>query len=272
MLHILFLILKIIGIILLVIIGITLALVGVVLFVPIRYRLKTETSNGVESLRTEARATWLLHLISAYITYEDKEMDWQVRVGWKKFKANEEDVEEDENLENKETVRNIENYDKEQDSGDEQTSNREKTYTSQQSTKKENRIEKIKCTIQRICGKIKNIKDFLMEETHIQAFLRLKKELIFFIKKIKPDKIKGYIRFGLEDPYNTGRVLAMLSVLYPFYGENFQIHPEFEREIIEGDVFFKGRIHLMHLLLVLSRLYFDKNVKTAYKKLKELKR
>ena len=106
-----------------------------------------------------------------------------------------------------------------------------------------------------------------MEETHIQAFLRLKKEIFFFIRKIKPDKIKGYIRFGLEDPYNTGQVLAVLSVLYPFYGENIQIYPEFEQEIIEGDVFFKGRIHLIHLLLVLGRAYFDKNVKTAYKNL-----
>ena len=92
MLHILFLILKIIGIILLVILGITLTLIGVVLLVPIRYRMKTETTNGMKGLRTEVKANWLLHLISAHITYQEEELDWQVRVGWKKFKASEEDV------------------------------------------------------------------------------------------------------------------------------------------------------------------------------------
>ena len=77
MLHILFLILKIIGIILLVILGITLTLIGVVLLVPIRYRMKTETTNGMKGLRTEVKANWLLHLISAHITYQKEELDWQ---------------------------------------------------------------------------------------------------------------------------------------------------------------------------------------------------
>lgn len=282
MLHILFLILKIIGIILLIILGITLMLVGVVLFVPIRYRLKTETTNGMKGLRTEAKATWLLHLISANVTYHDEELDWQLRVAWKKFSASDEDagtegdIDIEENMEKEKSSDMKKATDKKQTSGvdekPDKTTGKEKDSdrnAGERSTM--NWIEKIKCTIRGICDKIRNIKDFLMEETHIQALLRVKKELVFFITKIKPDKIKGYIRLGLEDPYNTGRALAVFSVFYPFYGEDIQIYPEFEREIIEGDVFFKGRIHLMHLLLVIGRSYFDKNVKTAYKKLKELK-
>ncbi len=275
MLHILFLILKIIGIILLVILGITLLLVGVVLFVPIRYHMKTETTNGMKGLRTEAKAHWLLHLISAHITYKDKKLDWHVRVGWKNFRAREEDVKisEDDIDIDAEEEKNAHVEMSSQDNRaprEDGTSNREeatsKATSSQKSKKraaskeeKEGCFKKIKYTIREFCDKIKNIKEFLLEETHIQAFLRLKKEIFFFIKKIKPDKIKGYLRFGLEDPYNTGRVLAALSVLYPLYGEHFQVYPEFEREIIEGDIYFKGRIHLLHLLLVLGRAYFDKN-------------
>ena len=275
MLHILFLILKIIGIILLILLGITLALVGVILFVPIRYRIKTETTNGMKGLRTEGKATWLLHLISAHITYQDEKWDWLVRVGWKKFRASTEDEEtcdEDMTTQVKEPSNEEDNTGKEagtnkkQDSDKGALGNRGK-----KSEKKENWFQKIKCTFQEICDKIKNIKEYLMDETHIQAFLRLKKEIIFFVKKIKPDVIKGYLRIGLEDPYNTGRVLAILSVLYPFYGEHFQVYPDFEQEILEGDVFFKGRIHLMHLLLALGRIYFDKDVKTAYKHYKTIK-
>ena len=287
MLHILFLILKIIGIILLVILGIALTLVGTVLFVPVRYRVKTETTDGMKGVRAEAKATWLFHLISAFVTYQEEELDWKIRIGWKKIRASEEDVGIEENVEEKtssdtkKTTSTEETSSKEKASGEEKASDDKKSSVkkttsneesaSDQSKKKDNWIEKIKCTIREICDKIKNIEDFLMEEAHIQAFLRLKKELVFLIKKIKPDKMKGYLRFGLEDPYNTGRVLAVFSVFYPFYGENIQIYPEFEREIIEGDVYFKGRIHLIHLLLVFGRTYFDKNVKTAYKKLKELR-
>lgn len=274
MLHILFLILKIIGIILLIILGITLTLVGVVLFVPIRYRVKTETTNGMKGLKTEGRATWLLHLISAQITYQDEKWDWIVRVGWKKIRAREEDteiaeyigIEEDTDVTRGEKV----SAEKKVTSG--KTDDFDETDDSEKDVvEKENWFKKIKCTILEICDKIKNIKEYLTNETHIQAFLRLKKELVFFVRKIKPDKINGYLRFGLEDPYNTGQVLAVLSVLYPFYGEHFQVYPEFEQKIIEGDVFFKGRIHFMHLLLVLGRLYFDKNVKTAYKNYKTIK-
>lgn len=284
MLHILFLILKIIGIILLVILGITLTLVGVVLLVPIRYRLKTETTNGMKDLRTEVKANWLLHLISAHITYQEEELDWQVRVGWKKFRANEEDVQidddgieihaENENASKEMTTQKRAEEHKESAprkasvEKDSETSGKRAT----SKAKKEGCFKKIKCTIREFCDKIKNIKEFLVEETHIQALLRLKKEIIFFVKKIKPDKINGYLRIGLEDPYNTGRALAVLSVLYPFYGEYFQVYPEFEREIIEGDVSFKGRIRLVHLLLALGRAYFDKNMKPFRAKLNFMKR
>ena len=286
MLHILFLILKIIGIILLVILGITLTLIGVVLFVPIRYQMKTETTNGMKGLRTEAKAHWLLHLISAHITYQGEELDWQVRVGWKKFRTTEEDVhiddgdvdinaEAEKNVDKKITTHDKETASKKEASSSKTSAEKDGETSGKRTSskeKKESWIKKIKCTIKEFCDKIKNIKEFLLEETHIQAFLRLKKEILFFIRKIKPDKIKGYLRFGLEDPYNTGRVLAALSILYPFYGEHFQVYPEFEREIIEGDLYFKGRIHLVHLLLVLGRAYFDKNVKLFRAKLNYIKR
>lgn len=280
MLHILFLILKIIGIILLILLGITLVLVGVVLFVPIRYRIKTETTNGMKGLRTEGKATWLLHLISAHITYQDEKWDWHVRVGWKKFRASTEDEEtcDEETCDEDMTSQVKEPSNEEDNTGKEAGTNKKQDSDKgaienrgKKSEKKENWFQKIKCTFQEICDKIKNIKEYLMDETHIQAFLRLKKEITFFVKKIKPDVIKGYLRIGLEDPYNTGRVLAILSVLYPFYGEHFQVYPNFEQEILEGDVFFKGRIHLMHLLLALGRIYFDKDVKTAYKHYKTIK-
>ena len=293
MLHILFLILKIIGITLLVILGIALILVGVVLFVPVRYRIKAETTDGMKDLRVEAKASWILHLASAFATYQNGELDWQLRIGWKKFKADDEEVEFGDVENEDEDVKPVGNEDAdtestksdEEDAVTEETAEQgnsanksekasKKSTTKKKQTKskkKEKWIEKIKCTIKDFCDKIKNIKEYLMDELHIQAFMRLKKELVVFIKRIKPTKIKGYLRFGFEDPYNTGRVLAVLSALYPFYGEYFEVYPEFEREILEADLYMKGRVHIIHLVIAICNLYFDDNIKTAYKNFKTLK-
>ena len=274
MLHILFLILKIIGIILLAIIGIVVVLGGIVLFVPIRYRIKMETTNGLKGLRMEAKATWLLRLISAFVVYQDGELDGKARIAWKKFDIASDADEKKEMV--TEQVQECEENSKEKSEMEDAHNTEPKIKpTSKKSAEADSKkikwFKKIKCTIKLICDKIKHVKDFITEETHLNALLRLKRELVYFAKNIIPDKMKGYVRFGLDDPYNTGRVLALLSVLYPFYGKDFEIYPEFEREIIEADMFIKGRIHLIHLLIIICKVYFDNNVKVAYKNLKSLK-
>ena len=66
-------ILKIIGIILLCILGIALLLLCLVLFVPIRYRLKAKRVVGDEvPVRAEVMVTWLLHFISASFLYPEQ--------------------------------------------------------------------------------------------------------------------------------------------------------------------------------------------------------
>ena len=56
-----------------------------------------------------------------------------------------------------------------------------------------------------------------------------------------------------------------------FYGEYFEIYPEFDREIIEGDVSVKGRIRLYYFIIVACRMFFDSNVKKAYKNMEIFK-
>lgn len=279
MLHILFLILKIIGIILLSILGIVLTLIVVVLFVPIRYRAKIETTDGVKKLRVEAKVTWLLHLISAHVAYKENKLVWQARVAWKKLngdkkstnKEMKETVEEQPKGESQEQIsdtRNSEFKHNEHDETQQETTNETSVKSSKQ---KSNWFEKIKCTIVRIYDKIRKIKQYLTDETNLKAILRIKNELFYILKKVKPTKLNGFIRFGMEDPYQTGRVLAVLSILYPFYGEYFEIYPEFDREIIEGDVSVKGRIRLYYFIIVACRMFFDSNVKKAYKNMEIFK-
>ena len=74
MLHILFLILKIIGIILLIILGIVLFAVIHFLFAPAYYKVEAKTPGGIEQLNACAKAHWFFHLATAYVSYQDKKV------------------------------------------------------------------------------------------------------------------------------------------------------------------------------------------------------
>lgn len=70
MLHILLLILKIIGLILAVLLGILLFAIICVLFVPVRYRVKADGKLGEEEpVRVRIKIHWLLHIVNVVVSY-----------------------------------------------------------------------------------------------------------------------------------------------------------------------------------------------------------
>lgn len=72
MLHILLLILKIIGIVLLVILGALLLGIACALFVPVRYRIEAvrQEGEGEPPVRIRVKVTWLLHLINFLLRFD----------------------------------------------------------------------------------------------------------------------------------------------------------------------------------------------------------
>ena len=77
MIHILLLLLKVIGILLLVLILLLLFLVLIILFSPIRYRFFAEYDQEFEG---EAGITWLSHMISLQMRYEDNKFLYTVKI------------------------------------------------------------------------------------------------------------------------------------------------------------------------------------------------
>ena len=292
MLHILLLILKIIGIILLVILGLLSVSSCLVLFAPAHYQVSVKTDDGIKDLTFCLKAHWFLHLISAFVNYKDKEWNWQFKIAWKKFRTSGQKTSDETgntaDVENQEHSEKTENVDYANDAESTDDANEEKVVKNAEDSRKESSTkktktkqawyEKIKCTILKFCDKIKEIwktqekiTDFLTDEIHKLAFGRVKTEIITLAKRLSPRTLKGYARFGFEDPYNTGRVLAGLSMLYPFYGEKIAIYPEFERKILEADINMKGHMRGIHLLNMVLHLLFDKNIRTTYKHFKSLK-
>ena len=283
MLHILFLILKIIGIILLAILGILIVLLCVVLFVPVRYQLEAETPGGIDKLSVHAEVFWLMHLIYGYYYYKEQKAKWQVRIGWWKLNKKKEREEtgprtDSENASDDVASKNIERTESVEETKSDKKRTRHMSRKAVAAKKKQNWFQKFKCTVRRICDKIKalletkeRVVDFLTDERHVAAFQRVKKEITILAKHIRPRTIKGKVRFGLKDPYHTGQILAALSVLYPFYGEHVAIYPDFEHEVLEGNISMKGRISVIRFVTIVCHLYFDKNIKQTYKNYKLLK-
>jgi len=90
MLHILLLILKIIGIILAVILGIVILLACIVLFVPVRYEIVGKCGGTLDSLKGRMKVTWFLHLVRSDVCYKNKGLKWRIRIAWIKKGAGQE--------------------------------------------------------------------------------------------------------------------------------------------------------------------------------------
>ena len=318
MLHILFLILKIIGIILAVILGLILLVICIVLFVPICYKADLHGSGNARELTVHAKVSWLFGLIKAVFALENGKTDLSVRIAWKKFgdsdpvedKA-EDRIEEKPKPEKKSVMQEkqvIQGEEKQDDTTnritdkavEDQTEKAEKSEqtakTRPESTEKKQRkkkdrkedsdsaskieqiTEKIKCTYHKFCDKINEItekkdkmSDFLTDETHKNAFLKLKNEAFHLLKKLKPKKIQGEITFGFEDPSLTGRLLALISMIYPWIGEHTDITPDFEHRTLSGDLSIRGRLYVITPVVTAIRLILSKAVRRSFKDIRNFK-
>ena len=302
MLHILLGLLKIIGIIIAVIIGIVLLVICVVLLAAFRYNVSASADGDVKSLTAQVKFSWLFHLISGFVTYQNEKLDWQIKIAWKKMNVPKEyleefsdEVQEEVQLEVQQEVQQLTNQEvvpqdevqqhepeeprvMEAADSKKQSKKQTKKRTKKDKTKKkESVLQKIQCSIRKISDKIKEIKaikdkvvSFIQAEVHQKAFQKLLKELLRMLKKLKPKKLKANVEFGFDDPYTTGSALAYLSMLYPFYGDNINIKPRFEETVLRGDIYLKGRIRIAYITNMGIRLILNKNIRLTIKDIMKL--
>lgn len=318
MLHTLFLILKIIGIILAVILGLVLLVICIVLFVPICYRADLHGSGSAKELTVHAKVSFLFGSIKAVFALENGKTDLSVRIAWKKLgdsdpvenKAKDRDGEmpkpekkavmqksqtiqkeeqqdgtpnritdkavEDETEKIEKTEQSAKIYPESTEK--KQRKKKERKEDSDSASKIEQITEKIKCTYHKFCDKINQItekkdkiSDFLTDETHKNAFLKLKNEAFHLLKILKPKKIQGEITFGFEDPSLTGRILAWISMIYPWIGEHTDITPDFEHRTLSGDLRIRGRLYVITLVVTAIRLILSKAVRRSFKDIRNFK-
>lgn len=288
-------ILKWLGILLLVLLGLVLTVLLAVLFVPIRY--EAEGSFRGELL-AKGQISWLWRLFSIQAVYDgDTEVSLRifgVKPGRKKETAERTEKTEtpdpvvtgsgkrpEEEMPVYESRPKAEAPASEKHQGTEEGIKEKVPAAGTKNAKngqKKKRVrqslfQKIKVTFQRICGKLKTaeerwqkLMEFLEKEENKNTFRLLKRQVIRFFKHVLPGKVSGTVRFGFEDPYTTGRILTYISPFYGWYGRTIQVIPVFDEQVLDGELSLKGRIRIATLLFIGFQVWRDKNFRTLLKR------
>jgi hypothetical protein len=136
-------------------------------------------------------------------------------------------------------------------------------------------FKNIKFTFRRICDTIIKIRDNLkyyiklmqLESTQ-RAFISCKEQLFNALKMILPKKFNVNLHLGFDDPSAMGEVLAVWGMFYPWHLGRIDIHPEFDKAVMEGDFSLKGRVSAFVIVKAAFILYYDKDIRLLIKRVK----
>jgi len=272
-------ILKIIGIVLLVILGIMLFLLAVLLFVPVRYSVKGTVDNNITA---EGKISWLCSILRYDFTFQEQELNGEVRIfGFrpkKKERVSEEELEEEAVPEVKDGVEEVVSHKGKQNrkSSDKNSRPSRKNIFMRMWDKIKSFLKNIKKFFMSIRKKLTGFKEFVVKVKEIvadtknqYAVRRLWEELLYLLKHFGFRKIHTELTFALADPALTGQVLGILCMMPFLYQYDFHIFPDFESEsyYIRGSYDVKGRIQLIFLLITFIRIVADKDLRCFLKKI-----
>lgn len=96
-------------------------------------------------------------------------------------------------------------------------------------------------------------------------------KLQVFLLHIRPRKLSGHLKFGLSNPADTGQILGVIAMVPLFYQTELQIEPDFEAEdnYVQGQVYVKGHICCIHLVILIIRLLRDEKIRTLIRTIRE---
>ena len=123
--------------------------------------------------------------------------------------------------------------------------------------------------IKEIKEKIKHIKEMASDQRIHRAILLLIDGAWKMARHSLPRKIKGRAKFGFEDPSTTGQILTYVSLLYPCYAKSVELVPMFTEKVIDLDLYFRGRVRLFSLIWICVKIWFDRNFRYLYKKVRK---
>lgn len=291
-------ILKIIGGILLAVLGLFVLAVCFVLFTPLRYKGEAGCQGKKETLWARLQFSLLFRFAEGCVEYADGKTTWRLRVAWKQLQGAEaKQVMEEtasvaesmaENAQIGVGIPEEKPMEKTEEPGERRSEEQGKSRKSAEKSfeksakkaedEKRSFFERIEYTFQVFCDKMnvliekkEKIRSFLEDEIHHAAFLKAIQSLKRLVLRLKPTDFSGNVRFGFEDPAVTGKTLAVLSVTAPFFEGNLEVEPEFQEEILEGELLIAGKLTAWKFAALVLELFTDKNIRKTISHIKNFK-
>lgn len=323
MIHILFMILKELGILLLVLLFLVLLIVCTVLFLPFCYRAQVlKEEEGFACVKASGRVSWLFGAVALTASYEEQKPEAQILLfgasleTWKrrlkKIRRGEASVPR---TEENETENALEAEKTAEQKAPDQKEKQQKVTAQKEQPEQEQEpdapkksilerffgrieylpekllnlasrllqtafrllelpfrlLEKLEQKIQagrRLKRKWESVKKFFRSKMFREALLHAKKEVLYFLKKAAPKKVTGTVRFGFNDPALTGETLGILGMIYGKLPKDLSIQPDFEQEILQGDVRMKGSFQAVTAAGIALRLFRDQNLRKTIRHFK----
>ncbi len=281
-------ILKILGIVLGSLLGLVLLLLVLVLFVPIRYRGDLAYSDQIEdSFSLKLKASYLLHIFSINFSllHGDTDLKFKIfgiTIDFEKIKENNSKRKKKKRKTKKKKKKTVQKQ-KKPETVDASTKkqvdvNSEKKIEEipKQSEKKKKSVfkklkelynkfidfwKRLKTKIKEILETKDRIVEFLENKENQEAFHVVLQGIGKILKHIMPRKHLVKMKFGLEDPSLTGKILGAIYATSALIGIRYDIEPNFEQKIIVVDAWAKGHIRIFSVLIIALKIYKNKKIK-----------
>ena len=117
--------------------------------------------------------------------------------------------------------------------------------------------------------KASELKKVLKSKVTRRAYQFVKANVPKLLRHIRPRRFQSDVTFGAKTPDRTGQALGLIGVIFPVLKiplDQVQITPDFERQVFEGTVTFKGYMLLGVVLYYILKLYFNRDIRRLMKK------
>lgn len=280
MLGILLMLLKIIGWILLGILGLFAGLVLLVLFIPIPYRAWVKGDSDDLSSLTFRVKIFSLQMIPKKEKTGKKRRSAKEKHSKTETQATDDTAAAEVNLPCETASESPDSCtEKEPPTQPTEDTQSQKQSAPDQRTKQSKHVKKEKkqkkqSSVKDVRGMLEQLKAEFTDEGNRRAVRHVIKEIRYLLRHFGPRHVRADVSFSLGDPANTGYAAAALSVCPFSYGKHTHIIPDFEAEqlYLRGWLDVRGHVRIVHLLISGCRLLFDRDMRNIIRRVLKKKK
>lgn len=253
-------ILKWIGIVIGVILGLLFLLVGILLFIPVRYYVEAEKDE--KKFAYGFTVSWLCHLVAFQKKKNAEKFSVRILgipVGGGILSGKDKTVtSEPAAAEKEESV--PEKTEPKSTKADKKQKIEKATKRKEAHRKGRKKTSKKHFSFDKFSSIIKEIRD----AGNRRAVKVLWGEFWQLLRYLSPRKVKLDMVIGTGDPCNTGLLFGGISMVPWVYNEGVHIVPDFEEKAFQLKGYIKGRVRVVYFIRLLLRLYRNQDLKRFY--------